>query len=802
MIRLNFKSYPAKFEGDVVKYAAVVSGPYYEISESLRAYLSFSGLKELSDGSEDHEVWCSVPSPVSAPEYLAMVLPERFGVDLAGDAKKVIPALNARALPAPKAPQVNLFAGNEAPTFEKTVGGTAALSVQCSGDFWYANCDEGDLARERFLRSAGWMPFRAGSDRLKAKLGTRPWRTADPFLADILRDRMTPSSKAKLSLRQREAHRRIKVSMTTAAPKEFDIAAPGDLDYMDFQKAGIKEALARNESVLIADEMGLGKTIQGIGILNGMPWAKNVLIIPQANMKIGWQREVEKWQLVNRSIGLAEGGDFPDTDVVVINFDILDRHRDALRTRAWDLILIDEAQNAANIDAKRTQAIDGAHDDLENPDAEPVADYLKEPIPLSARGISVQLTGTPIPSKVSQLFAIASRGAPTIFGRGPEARQAFLDRYCPQQPMLVERYGKKVPVLVMGQARNLAELHMRLRGSFMIRRLKRDVDLPPKFRQLIEMPIKLTDRDNQILKQAEADLTSIHERISGVEFRGGPDMLANVVIDTCANLGTAKASFMEISRVRKNLGILKAPYVADFLIRELEEDLELAPADRRKTICFAYHKDVIEIIRARIEERFPGAVVVYNGASSKKARQAAVDTFQEDDRVRIFIGSGAAATGLTLIRSDRVRMAEMDWRPMTMIQEEDRAWRIGQTKSVHVGYLAIPNSLDARMGDSVLEKMEVAEAATSTVKIRKSAKRRLVQENIQFVDGLPTDLVVDTELASPEVSHAALGDQDIPGEFSFDFLDLATLTDAPEEPDIRPRSVDEENDEELEFGAA
>ena len=791
MIRLNFKTYLPKFEGDVEKYAATVSGPYYEISEALRAYLSFNGLREMSDGSEDHEVWASLPSPAGAPEYLALTLSTRYGVTLSKEASKALAALKERPMPAPRAPQASLFAAaEELPTWLKTIGGTAPLHVQTIGNFWYANCDEGDFERQKFLASCGWIPFRAGP-RAHDKLGTRPYRTADPFLADILRERMSPRSLAKLRLRQKEAHRRIKVSQATDAPADFRVPAPGDLDYLDFQKNGIQEALARNESVLIADEMGLGKTIQGIGIINGRPHSRNILVVCQANMRIGWSRELEKWMTVERSIGIAEGSDFPDTQVVIINFDILDRHREALRSRNWDVVLIDEAQNAANAEAKRTQAIDGADEDPDDPDAEPIPDILREPIPLSGNGITVQLTGTPIPSKVSQLFAIASRGAPEIFGRGPDARQAFLDRYCPPQPMLVDRYGKKVPIMVNGQARNLQELHLRLRGSFMIRRLKRNVDLPPKFRQLIEMPIRLTEAENRLLKQAEADLTSIHQRLTGLEFRGGPVELANVVIDTCSNLGTAQAAFMEISRIRKNLGVLKAPYVADFLIKELQEDLDMAPADRRKTICFAYHKEVIDIIRARVEEVFPGAVVVYNGAATKKNRQLAVDSFQEDDRVRLFIGSGAAATGLTLIRSDRVRMAEMDWRPMTMIQEEDRAWRIGQTKSVHVGYLAVPNSLDARMGDSVLEKMEVAEAATSTIKLRKSAKRRASDEYLPGLEDalLDNGEIVDAVLEAPLRSEAAVGDAD---GFNLDYLEIANLLEAEPEPEQRPRAVDED----------
>jgi hypothetical protein len=753
VIRLNFKTYPPRFEGDVEQYGATVSGQYYEIPKALRTYLSFAGLKEMSDGSEDIEVWAAPKSPVGHPEYLALVLSRRFDVTLTKDAAKTLKAIEARPMPRAQEDQHNLFATPEPQGWPRTPGGTAELKIQVAGDYFYANCDEGDRPREALLRSAGWFPCRPATEKGRQTMGTRPWRTADAFLADALKELMSPNARKKLKLISTEAARRIKSSSAKAVPANFSVPTPADLDYLDFQKAGVHETLSRGENVIIADEMGLGKTIQGIGIINGRPDAKRILVIPQANMRIGWMREIAKWQTQERTIGIVEGKDFPETDIVIINFDILDAHAEMLHSIDWDLILIDEAQNAANPEAKRTQVIDGVLVDPADLDAEPVPDHLQTPLKLAPGGISVQLTGTPIPSKVHQLYAIASRAAPKIFGTGAEGRQAFLDRYSPMVPIRIDRYGKKVVMWVPDRARNLEELQLRLRGSCMVRRLKRDVDLPPKFRQLIEMPIQLTNRDMAILRQAEADLTEIHERIGGARFEGRPEELANVVIDTCANLGTTTAGFAEISRIRKNLGILKAPYVADFIREELRADMHMAPADRRKTICFAYHKDVIDIIAAGIEDEFPGSVAIYNGATSKKARQKAVDDFQQDDKTRVFIGSGAAATGLTLIRSNRVRMAEMDWRPMTMIQEEDRAWRIGQELSVHVGYLAIPNTLDARMGNSILEKMEVAEAATSTVKLRSEALPRHTQFELETFDGE----MAAAELASLDYAEMEIG---------------------------------------------
>lgn len=280
-----------------------------------------------------------------------------------------------------------------------------------------------------------------------------------------------------------------------------------------------------------------------------------------------------------------------------------------------------------------------------------------------------------------------------------------------------------------GKLQRQEELNIRLRSTCMIRRLKRNVGLPPKWRRLLEMPVRLSKEEQDILKAAEANLTAIHVRMANRMLEMGSDpsilehdrKLASSVIDVAGNIGDFNADFMEVARIRKNLGILKAPYAAQHMIEELTDAEENA-----KIISFAYHQEVQEIIGNMIEEAFPGRIVNYLGATSQKKRQAAVDRFQEDKDCAFFNGSlGAAATGITLVAGWRVRFPEYDWRPDFLVQAEDRAWRIGQEKGVDVGYFAIANTLDARMGRGVMNKMENMERATGTLDL--TAKVRVVE---------------------------------------------------------------------------
>ena len=87
--------------------------------------------------------------------------------------------------------------------------------------------------------------------------------------------------------------------------------------------------------------MGLGKTIQAIGVINSDPTMVNVLVVCPASLKVNWARELNKWLVCKTSIAVANGL-FPRAKVVIINYDILHKHRAAIDARQWDLLIVDE----------------------------------------------------------------------------------------------------------------------------------------------------------------------------------------------------------------------------------------------------------------------------------------------------------------------------------------------------------------------------------------------------------------------------------------------------------------------------
>lgn len=709
VLKINLKMKNARFKGDQPRYHTVVSGPTETIPPMMRRFLELQGLSPFKE-EDGFSIWASPPAIGGPAAYLVPLLEQRHGVSATREAR--IFAENAFAEVKPE-DGLERFLGARA----GVPPGKRPLEIAAGSEDFVANCDEDHAARREALEAAGWLPVDAPGKRLAEKVGTRPYRTRDPFIAGNLKPFMTERALELLALKNRDASRNIALSKSQDAPEGFDVPVPEGVEYLDFQKGGIHQIKSSGKSGIIADDMGLGKTVQGIGLMNARLEARNILVICQANMRLKWAREIEKWQVSDRSIGVAEGAKCPDTDIVVINYDILQKNIEKLRARDWDIILPDEAHNLKNEEAQRTRAVLG---DVLDPEGGAM-------LPMADKGQMVHLTGTPKPNRVSELWTLLTSSRPDLWGRGPEARQVFLNRY--QPPFLIkkkiQRGSREFESIIPMQGKPIreTELQLRLRGSgSFIRRLKRDTDLPPKFRTPLDVPVRLSKQDKDMLREAEADLESIAGRVTG-SVRSGTTKQASAVIDAISLIDPDTPDFSELARVRRNLGLVKAPHCAKFIMDELEAEKDMAPENRTKTVVFAHHKAVIAKIHEEAEKRMKGAVLVYDGSSGSAAkRQAIIDRFQSDDDVRGIIISLAGATGITLTAAARMRVVEPDWTPSNMVQIEDRIWRIGQERNVDIGYLSVAGTLDARVGNTLVEKMESDEKSMNTISFKNAKK--------------------------------------------------------------------------------
>jgi SNF2 family DNA or RNA helicase len=430
----------------------------------------------------------------------------------------------------------------------------------------------------------------------------------------------------------------------------------------------------KRKNHLLGDEPGLGKTLQAIRACDEV-LANRVLVLCQAIAKIHWQREFVRWQLMPRNVTVitSQADQIPDTGVVIVNYDMIQRQDHLLRKKLlrqkWDVLILDEAHAMKNPDAKKTRYIYGVHLDG------------RSGLVASAERVWL-LTGTPAPNHMGELWTHLHALAPDLI-LDPVLKVAmpehiYRERYVQQQPT---PYGMRVT-----GSKNLSELKTRL-DKFMLRRRKKDVlqDLPPL--DFTMLPLAL---------DAAKIPTALLDELRELEEASKNDaLLQAAIIADQIELMFRPGMMGAISTERRVLGEIKAFLAAELINAELEADPKL------KLIVFSHHLSVLDQLWGLI----PHITVRVDGRTSPHDRQRAIDNFQNDSGTRVFLGQTVAAgTSITLTASSNVIIVEPSFVPKDNLQAASRAHRIGQRDSVFVRYLTIPGTLDEHIVHTLYRK--------------------------------------------------------------------------------------------------
>ena len=123
-----------------------------------------------------------------------------------------------------------------------------------------------------------------------------------------------------------------------------------------------------------------------------------------------------------------------------------------------------------------------------------------------------------------------------------------------------------------------------------------------------------------------------------------------------------------------------------------------------KVIIFTTFTDELE----ELANKFGKISVVHNGPMTDKAKQVSIDKFQDDDKIKVFIGNiKSAGVGITLTAGDIVIFNSFDWVTGNNEQAEDRAYRIGQKNNVSVYYQLFEDTISVRMWNTLKNKQDV-----------------------------------------------------------------------------------------------
>ena len=281
------------------------------------------------------------------------------------------------------------------------------------------------------------------------------------------------------------------------------------------------------------------------------------------------------------------------------------------------------------------------------------------------------LTGTPVANSPMEIFTVANMIRPKMFNY-----TNFNYRYCGGEAMRCR------------QAYNAEELHSILTSTFMIRRLKKDVlsELPPKRSIQVNLEIDMKKYDaiiDQWMKERDMVTTAM--------------------------------TYM--AKLRECIAHDKIPPLLEWCDKFLENT-------GRKLIIFAHHK----IIRDMLYKHFEGMAVKIEGGMKDTDRNSAVDRFQNDDSIRVFVGSiTACAEAITLTAASDVCMAEMIYNPKKMEQAEDRAHRKGQTEKVNIWNLVCMGTYEEDIL-SILEEKRIMSAQVIDGKSAKEAGASVEKE--------------------------------------------------------------------------
>lgn len=444
----------------------------------------------------------------------------------------------------------------------------------------------------------------------------------------------------------------------------------------------------------LADDMGLGKTVQLLALLAherhladeaGVARPEPTLLVVPMSVVANWVHEAKRFTPTLRVLihhgperltGDAMLKAALNSDMVITTYALAHRDKETLGKVGWSRVVLDEAQNIKNPAAKQTRAIH----EIDAPRR-------------------FALTGTPVENRLTELWSIMDFLNPGYLGPGGEFRRKFA--------VPIERYKDKHRA---GQLRGLVQ-------PFVLRRLKSDpsviTDLPEKLES--KEYCYLTPEQATLYQTCVSDMLAAADKAEGIQRRGlvlagliklkqicnHPAHFLKEAVDGEEPEGDAGSALAGIGSL--------APGRSGKCQR-LVEMLEEVVAAGDKALVFTQFRQMGHLLTAMLRRSLDRDILFLHGGTPAPQRQQIVSDFQsgKGNAPVLLLSLKAGGVGLNLTAATHVFHFDRWWNPAVEAQATDRAYRIGQTRSVQVHKFVVSGTLEERIDQMIEEKTELA----------------------------------------------------------------------------------------------
>ncbi len=443
---------------------------------------------------------------------------------------------------------------------------------------------------------------------------------------------------------------------------------------------------------ILADDMGLGKTIEVLALLlhrqNQSPsvGVPTLLVCPTSLLG-NWEREIAKFAptipfFVHHGNNREElPKHFRPHTIILTTYGVIRREEEIFSTRAWGLVVVDEAQSIKNAGSAQAKAVR----------------KLKAPCKLA-------LTGTPIENRLLELWSIMAFALTGYLGNEAGFKEHFATP--------IEKYRDPDAA---------SELRQRV-GPFILRRLKTDrtiiQDLPEK--NEMKVYTQLT-KEQALLYQTRVDQMDLDlASATSIERRGRILALLTHLKQICNHP----------SQFLKQQGPYKG---RSGKLERLTDMLDEVLESGEKALIFTQFREMGDRLQIHLTETLGFEPPFLHGGSTRDQRDEMVRSFQEDaDGPRVMLLSlKAGGVGLNLTAATHVFHFDRWWNPAVEDQATDRTYRIGQTHNVQVHKFITMGTLEEKIDAMLESKRDLADRVVGTgegwlTELDDDALRRLV----------------------------------------------------------------------------